>query len=321
MPSVAELKTALKSHGMVASGTKGQLQQRLALWNSSRGLTTLDGSDPCALPLGRLKKVAATEGGVSPMGNQDEILTAFVAYLKKNGGGGAGGSGGSSSSGGSSASSSSSSSSSAKGRLDKNAVIAKVLELSDVDDHSAVLSLAGAGGTAITAASSTATMRKAYLKLSLVLHPDRNRDNPDAAKAFQGLARAFERLSNPELFAGEGEDGEGSEEEGEKAAKLSRSNAGCFRTKVECPRCSQKWSESALEVRGGEMARVWYGVVRVVWCVVLCKMCCVKCEVLFRSLSPSHPLTLLTFTPSHLLTFSHLPVRTLLPPLLSHTAL
>ena len=266
MPSVAELKTALKSHGMVASGTKGQLQQRLALWNSSRGLTTLDGSDPCALPLGRLKKVAATEGGVSPMGNQDEILTAFVAYLKKNGGGGAGGSGGSSSSGGSSASSSSSSSSSAKGRLDKNAVIAKVLELSDVDDHSAVLSLAGAGGAAITAASSTATMRKAYLKLSLVLHPDRNRDNPDAAKAFQGLARAFERLSNPELFAGEGEDGEGSEEEGEKAAKLSRSNAGCFRTKVKCPRCSQKWSESALEVRGGEMARVW--------CSACCMVCC-----------------------------------------------
>jgi hypothetical protein len=123
--------------------------------------------------------------------------------------------------------------------------IAKVLALSELDEHAAILNLARGSGAEITAASPIAAMRKAYLKLSLVIHPDRNAGNSDATRAFQGLAMAFERLSQPELYMDEEDAGPG--KKGKKAKRIARSNLGCKRTRVRCPRCSVPWSESSVE--------------------------------------------------------------------------
>ena len=75
------------------------------------------------------------------------------------------------------------------------------------------------------------------------MHPDKLRDFSDATKAFQAITQAFERLSNPEQFADEEEETKGKP----KTKKLARSNEGCRRTDVLCPRCKVKWSASALE--------------------------------------------------------------------------
>jgi hypothetical protein len=68
----------------------------------------------------------------------------------------------------------------------------------------------------------------------------------------QALVRALERLSQPELeddpFMKQG-GGKG----GKKVATISRSNEGCFRTRVCCPRCKQQWSE-------GECLTKWAGI-------------------------------------------------------------
>jgi len=100
-------------------------------------------------------------------------------------------------------------------------------------------------------------LRKSYLKLSLVLHPDRNRGIPDATKAFQALVKAFETVSAPDWTANKEQDGKGH-------AKLARTNKGCYRTRVRkrrhfsfsgrlkkclafcltqiyCPRCKEPW--------------------------------------------------------------------------------
>ncbi|ORZ41412.1 hypothetical protein BCR44DRAFT_1006098 [Catenaria anguillulae PL171] len=44
-----------------------------------------------------------------------------------------------------------------------------------------------------------AALRKGYRTMSLQLHPDKNRDNPNAANEFQAVKRAFDMLSNDAL--------------------------------------------------------------------------------------------------------------------------
>jgi hypothetical protein len=85
-------------------------------------------------------------------------------------------------------------------------------------------------------------MRKAYLKLSLIIHPDKlGRTFDQATKAFQALVSAFDRLSSPEVVEEVVSKGKN------KVAKIARSNEGCYRTRVCCPRCKQTWSEGTLD--------------------------------------------------------------------------
>ena len=100
-----------------------------------------------------------------------------------------------------------------------------------------------AGVARITKQTPLAIMRKAYLKLSLVIHPDKlGRSFDQATKAFQALVSAFDRLSSPDII-----EEETSGKKGHKVAKIARSNEGCIRTRVCCPRCKQKWSEGTLD--------------------------------------------------------------------------
>ena len=182
--SVSELKQALKGVGMSQAGDKGTLVWRLALHQKCQQERILvDGQNPCSLKMGELKKHASKEG-VSPIGNQDEILDAFVKVLSsrppKN------------DSSDAAVESSSSSSQTSKGNtVDPIAVAKKILELAEYDDHEGILNIAANHTDQyITKQSTSAQMRKAYLKLSLLVHPDK------LSKVFEQATKAFQANNN-----------------------------------------------------------------------------------------------------------------------------
>lgn len=241
--TTSDLKLRLKEIGMSQSGDKGTLEYRLARGNESINLNLRTPEDePVHIQkLSKLKRFAA-RAGVSPIGSLDEVLFAYIAFLKNNSGtntvnsDSAAAGAGSGSSGNDTIVGNSATTTDNTARLSK-----KVLELSEGDDFVGILRL---GATPLAAAdltesSSVAVLRKSYLKLSLKLHPDKNRKNSDATKVFQAVVNAFERLSQPELFQ------EDTQSKNHKA--LSRSNDGCKRTRVCCPRCANPWSESSVE--------------------------------------------------------------------------
>jgi len=232
MAPVAKLKARLKDLGMSQVGDKGTLEHRIKKGNESAefGLKTPDGDPVHSLKIGKLKKHAA-KAGISPIGTLDEIMFSYIDFLKKN-----------SSNKNASGDAHQESSKQKVGTKKANAaqLSDKVLQLAEEDDFLGILNL---GGADVASSSSVSVLRKAYLKLSLVLHPDKNRDSPDATKVFQALVNAFERISQPELV----EEVEGKKKGEKKAAAISRSNTGCKRTRVCCPRCKNPWSESSLE--------------------------------------------------------------------------
>ena len=65
------------------------------------------------------------------------------------------------------------------------------------------------------------------------IHPDRLSNFAQATKAFQSLVTAYDRLTNPPKSEVESRPNKGN--------LLERSNSGCFRTVVKCPRCHQIW--------------------------------------------------------------------------------
>lgn len=129
------------------------------------------------------------------------------------------------------------------------AIATRVLELNEVDDFVGILNIAAPTEAArVNSKSPVNQLRKYYLKLSLMIHPDRmGKAFPDATKAFQALVRAFESLTMPELI----EEVAQAKKKGEKGAKggiaIARSNEGCYRTRVCCPRCKQPWNEGSLD--------------------------------------------------------------------------
>jgi len=233
--SVSELKDLLKAAGMSQNGEKGMLVYRLKLLATAKEYSMeFEGKNVCLLKPADLKKVAA-RNGVSPIGNNDEILAALVEALKAKGKPAA-----------ATENKESSGPSGATGEVDPIALAKRVLELEELGDSEGILNIATTRETRISKSSSVAVMRKAYLKLSLLIHPDKlGRSFEHATKAFQALVRAFERLSSPDLIAEEMSFGRKAQEK--TVLSVARSNDGCFRTRVCCPRCKQAWSEGGLD--------------------------------------------------------------------------
>jgi len=235
---------------MSQSGDKGTLEYRLERGTQS---ATLDLQTPDGLPVHQLKlaklKPFAARAGISPIGNLDEIMFAYMEYLiplqqQQKGGVETVEDDDDVENGEAKASSTSGST------MNKSTVAAelstRVLKLNEEDDFLGILNLGNnkAGAVALTASSSVSILRKAYLKLSLVLHPDKNKGNKNATLVFQALVNAYERISQPELV----EEATSQARNGKKkAATIARSNAGCYRTRVRCPRCKNKWSETTVE--------------------------------------------------------------------------
>ena len=149
----------------------------------------VDGKNICLLKMGELKKFAA-KNGVNPMNTQDEILTELVDMLKKRGKP----TGSSASSSGSSAPTPSVSTGAAASAstqtVDPIALARRVLELDELNDYEGVLNIATLKDSRVNKSSPVALMRKAYLKLSLLIHPDKlGRTFEHATKAFQALVR------------------------------------------------------------------------------------------------------------------------------------
>jgi hypothetical protein len=224
-------------------------------------------SDPCTLPLGRLKKVAATEGGVSPKGNHDEILTALVAYLKKK----------------------------RRGRL-RRLVLFRCLVLIFIflllvfregqagqkrrhrqspGAHETTTprcspSRARGGGAAITAASSTATMRKAYLKLSLLLYPDHNRDNPDAAKRYRASRARSSHCRTRNCSLGRARTGRGRRRRGRRRRSSRGRTPGASGRKLSAQAAARSGRRALWRYVGNGTCVVWLSV----WCSACCMVCC-----------------------------------------------
>mmetsp|Transcript_26973 Transcript_26973/g.25829 ORF Transcript_26973/g.25829 Transcript_26973/m.25829 type:complete len:441 (+) Transcript_26973:101-1423(+) len=237
----SEIKDKLKKIGMSQAGDKGTQIYRLDLFDKCQAKElTVDGDiNPCLLKGNDLKK-CASKLGISPMLLPDEILAELITILEASGSKKQ-----KKDDEGSSSSSSATEQSGGGGGIDGVSIAKKVLELSETDDYEAILNIATPAGAArISKQTPLAIMRKAYLKLSLIIHPDKlGRSFDQATKAFQALVSAFDRLSSPDIE----EEVETKGKKGEKVMKIARSNDGCYRTRVCCPRCKQPWSEGTLD--------------------------------------------------------------------------
>lgn len=239
---VSDLKKMLSDYGMIGSGDKGTLIWRLNLYDlCEKKNLKYDNINPCSLK-GKPLISAACKVGVSPIGSNDEIMKEFVDYLEKN----PPKIQKSNNDINDSNNNNEDNNNSSNGEYDQAIAIArKVLELGESDDHEAILNLGNkAGSEKITRQTPVNVMRKAYLKLSLVIHPDKiGRVFEGATRSFQALVKAFERLSAPEIIDDVADNKGGKN----KTKTLSRSNENCFRTRVCCPRCKRQWSEGTLD--------------------------------------------------------------------------
>lgn len=117
---------------------------------------------------------------------------------------------------------------------DPDIALAKQI-LAIVDDDEAILSVLG---KQVTRKTPVEELRKIYLNISRKIHPDKlERRFKGATKAFQCLVQAFERLCQPDLTSFNERDAKAMD----KQTKISRSNDGCYKTSVRCPRCHDEW--------------------------------------------------------------------------------
>mmetsp|Transcript_390 Transcript_390/g.749 ORF Transcript_390/g.749 Transcript_390/m.749 type:complete len:616 (+) Transcript_390:121-1968(+) len=235
--SVADLKSYLKSSGVSATGDKGSLWWRCKTHHSvvSLKLVTADGVIPTTLKAAQLRKAAARVG-VSPIGTPDEMLGGLVDYLTKEQRSSTGDAASSSSASASDPNAASSSSSQPKGP----ALAEAVLSLADAAAISPIRILQ-LSDPSLQPTSPTAQLRKAYLKISLHIHPDRiGSIFKEATKAFQVLVTAYETLTSPDYIPSD----EPTTKKGKKKTQqISRSNEGCHSTKIHCPRCNARWGD------------------------------------------------------------------------------
>ena len=186
---------------------------------------------------GEIKKALAA-AGLSPVGTKDEIVLRLGKHLQKQR---------KESSTNNNNGSSSSTSSNSKGSSSSNDAQQLIQTIQEIqDDHSGLLSLSGVH---IDSNSSVGTMRKAYLKLSRKIHPDKHGGSAEAKRAFQCLVVAFDTLSNPTADDDDDDDNNGGKRR--KVQRVQRSNAGCYKTRIHCPRCKIQWGTSLLGLEKG----------------------------------------------------------------------
>lgn len=262
--TIPQLKAALKAVGLPMTGEKDDLLKRLSL-HAEGEVHQIDGKNPMVLKAGELKKALAVRGLPCDLSisSRDELLAALIGAIKKEVGGsstakddeGGGGGGGAGDDG--------------AATMELAVELAKqVLALGEGGDCAGVLSLLG---TPITRQSSFGQMRKAYLNLSRVIHPDKlGRHFDQATRAFQALVRAFDEITAPEpakAAAGGGKS---------KEKTLSRSNAGCYRTKVCCPRCGSVWGLPDSGVQPYDYTFMMQGLKSYCCALCLCEFGCVS---------------------------------------------
>jgi hypothetical protein len=221
----------LKERGCVMAGEKATQIWRLKQFDicASKGYTSTDGKNLACLKMASLKKMCA-KAAIYPDQSQDELLGALIAHFEEK-----------------SASDKINDKQGPNIKIDAVAVAKKVLELDEYDDFAGILNIATVqGGAFIDRTTPTSVMRKAYLKLSLLIHPDKLKSAfSNATKAFQALVRAFDCMTSPEIEP-ETRSG-GAARAAQESFKISRSNQSCYRTRVCCPRCKVPWSERNLE--------------------------------------------------------------------------
>jgi len=194
--------------------------------------------------------------GLSPIGEKDELVLRLAKWLKEQNGGDGGVAG------------SSDSASAKPTTISPTQLIEDVTRLED--DHTALLSLSG---VQVTNSSSTSTMRKAYLLLSRQIHPDKHGGSSDAKKAFQCLVIAFDTLSNPTA----GEDMAMTKRR--KVERVQRSNEGCFKTRINCPRCHIRWGDAILGLEKASYNFMMMAVKQYI---------CGRCACLFGAMTADH---------------------------------
>jgi len=230
---VESLKSYLRFFGITQSGQKDTLIWRIKLHLKSLG-HSVDGQNPFNLKAAELRKAVASRG-LSPIGDNDELLERLVEYVIQN-------NKPESSSAPVIEEEANSAQSSGGKKNDQSfgvQMAQKILELAEEEDFEGILSLAE---SSVSKSTPTAVLRKAYLKLSLLIHPDKIGSKfSQATKAFQALVEAFEQLSKHDEPASEEVQNKKTGKKKNKIVSIMRSNEGCYRTQLFCPRCRQEW--------------------------------------------------------------------------------
>lgn len=191
-------------------------------------LNTEAGKKVKAMKIGDVR-TALCASGLSPVGDRSELIKRLADYLRKQ-----------------------TTKTDSKVEISGSSASASVVDasrmelfkaiLENEDDHVFVLSLSG---KPVKGSSDKAELRKAYLLLSAKVHPDKNQGSQDSIKAFQVLLNSYERLANPEKFLKDADDDEQPKKR-QKTERFTRSNAGCFKTKIKCPQCREEWGGASL---------------------------------------------------------------------------
>jgi hypothetical protein len=231
-------------------------------------LNFAEGVQAKKLAVGMIRKTLAG-AGLNVMGSKDELVRRLADHLRQlnhdNSGDAAGGGDGA-------AAPAPAPAAGGGARL-----VASVLAASGRgEDSAAILSLAGA---VISAASTTAEMRKAYRRLSVKVHPDKNGNSSDSKAAFQVVVSAFEELSRPPAEP-DGDDGQKKKQKPRpKPTRIVRGNGGCHKTRVFCPRCHMLWGKAELGLEEGAYNFMMMGLKEYV---------CGRCACEFGCMSASH---------------------------------
>ena len=215
--TVSKLKAKSKERGLAATGEKGILIWRLKLKDRHADVRCADGTDPFSFRGAALKKAAARHG-VNCMGSPEEMLEGIVKKLA--------------------ADAPQKPALEDDGSQDARRAATRVLELAAEDAWEEILSL-GAPGKSLTAMSPLNDLRGAYRRLCRLVHPDKLRGFDGATRAFQALVTALDRVTGSDLPV--------ESEEADKGPGIERTNEGCVRTIVKCPRCEEPWGASANE--------------------------------------------------------------------------